>query len=128
MSDQSSLYGRVDEANNVFVFENGTERKVGQYPGVSGADALAYFERKYSDLDAQVRIFEQRVANKVDTHGLRKALQKIVAELVEPAAVGDARHAAETGLPRALRRQRRRGPRLRRERRGPRLPGRAVRQ
>ena len=89
MSDQSSTYGRVDEANNVFVFENGTERKVGQYPGVSGADALAYFERKYSDLDAQVRIFEQRVANKVDTHGLRKALQKIVAELVEPAAVGD---------------------------------------
>ena len=34
-------FGRVDEDNNVFVLEIGSERKVGQYPNVSADEALA---------------------------------------------------------------------------------------
>lgn len=81
-------FGRVDAENNVFVID-GTERKVGQYPGVTGEEALAYFERKFEDLAAQVRILEQRVANKVDSHGMKKMAAKLAEELKEPAAVGD---------------------------------------
>ena len=81
-------FGRVDAENNVFVTD-GTERKVGQYPGVTAEEALAYFVRKFEDLAAQVRILEQRVANKVDSHGMKKIAAKLVEDLKEPAAVGD---------------------------------------
>ncbi|WP_296631776.1 DUF349 domain-containing protein [Rhodoluna sp.] len=89
MSTTTNSFGRVDSENNVYVTESGSERKVGQYPNVPAADALAYFERKFADIEAQVRILEQRVANKVDAHGLKKAAQKLAEELKEPAAVGD---------------------------------------
>jgi hypothetical protein len=84
----TNQFGRVDAENNVFVTD-GTERKVGQYPGVTPEEALAYFVRKFEDLAAQVRILEQRVANKVDSHGLKKIAAKLIEDLKEPAAVGD---------------------------------------
>jgi hypothetical protein len=84
-----SSHGRVDEENNVYVFDNGSERKVGQYPGVSMEEALAYFERKFSELEANVRILEQRVKSKADAASISKAAQKLSADLAEPAAVGN---------------------------------------
>ena len=83
----TTQFGRVDAENNVFVID-GSERKVGQYPGVTPDEALAYFVRKFEDLAAQVRILEQRVANKVDSHGMKKIAAKLVEDLREPAAVG----------------------------------------
>lgn len=82
-------FGRVDAENNVYVLELGSERKVGQYPSVSAEEALAFFERKFADLEAQVRILEQRVKNKVDAANLPKQAQKLAADLIEPNAVGD---------------------------------------
>jgi hypothetical protein len=84
-----SSHGRVDEENNVYVFDNGSERKVGQYPGVSMEEALAYFERKFSELEANVRILEQRVKSKADAASISKAAQKLSADLAEPGAVGN---------------------------------------
>ena len=89
MSTSKNAFGRVDADNNVFVTVAGVERQVGQYPGVPAADALAYFERKFEGLAGQVRILEQRVANKVDAAGLKKEAAKLAEELAEPAAVGD---------------------------------------
>jgi len=85
----STPFGRVDAENFVYLIEGGVERQVGQYPGVSQEEALAYFERKFADLEAQVRILEQRVANKVDAQNLRKVATKLTADLAEPAAIGD---------------------------------------
>lgn len=82
-------FGRVDEENNVFVLELGSERKVGQYPNVSQADALAFFELKFADLEAQVRILEQRIKNNVSAPNLSEQLKKLTADLVSPNAVGD---------------------------------------
>lgn len=89
MTTTPSAFGRVDAESNVFVIEGGVERKVGQYPNVTPAEALAYFERKFGDLEAQVRILEQRVANKVDSHNLKKTAAKLVTDLESPAVVGD---------------------------------------
>lgn len=88
MSTQSK-FGRVDSDNNVFLIEKNSERRVGQYPNVTPEEAMAFYERKFADLEAQVRILEQRVASKVDTHLLKKAQQKLHAELAEPNVVGD---------------------------------------
>lgn len=89
MSPISNAFGRVDEENNVFVTDNGSERKVGQYPGVTPEEAFAYFERKFQELDSNVRILEQRVKNKADAGSIAKAAEKLNAELREPSAVGD---------------------------------------
>ena len=89
MYQATSTNGRVDEENNVYVFDNGSERKVGQYPGVTRDEALAYFERKFQELESNVRILEQRVKNKADAISIAKAAQKLTVDLVEPAAVGN---------------------------------------
>jgi len=85
----SSTHGRVDAENNVFVIDGGIERKVGQYPGVTEAEALAYFERKYSELESNVRILEQRLKNNADPSSIAKAAEKLSKDLLEPAAVGN---------------------------------------
>ena len=86
----SSEFGRVDQDNNVFVIEAGVERQVGQYPGVTSEEALAYFVRKFEDLEAQVRILEQRIASGVtDAKSLKTTHDHLVAELTEPKAVGN---------------------------------------
>ena len=86
----SNAFGRVDSENNVFVIEAGVERLVGQYPNVSEADALAYFVRKFQDLEAQVRILEQRLASGVtDAKSLKSAYDHLLVELKEPKAVGN---------------------------------------
>lgn len=82
-------FGRVDEDNNVFVLEIGSERKVGQYPNVSADEAMAFYERKFADLEAQVRILEQRVKNKIDASNIGQQASKLAADLVAPNAVGD---------------------------------------
>lgn len=89
MATNTTSFGRVDEENNVFVIEGGAERRVGQYPNVTPAEALAYYERKFTDLEAQVRLFEQRVKANADANSLKKSLQTLTLELMEPAAVGD---------------------------------------
>ena len=86
----SNAFGRVDADNNVFVIESGVERNVGQYPNVSPDEALAYFVRKYEDLEAQVRILEQRLASGItDAKSLKTAFDHLTAELKEPKAVGN---------------------------------------
>ena len=89
MSPISNEHGRVDNENNVFVIDNGAERKVGQYPGVTEAEAYAYFERKFQELEANVRILEQRVKNNADAASIATAAEKLTKDLVEPTAVGN---------------------------------------
>ena len=86
----SSEFGRVDEANNVYLIDGGQERIVGQYPNVPAEDALSYFTRKFDDLAAQVRTLEQRLAAGItDAKSLKTTRDHLKAELVEPKAVGN---------------------------------------
>jgi hypothetical protein len=83
-------FGRVDEKNNVFVIDKGTERLVGQYPDVSQDEALAFFTKKFDDLEAQVRILEQRISSGItDAKSLQTTHQHLTTELSEPKAVGN---------------------------------------
>jgi hypothetical protein len=87
---QTNEFGRVDDSNTVFVNDNGTERQVGQYPNVSAEEALSYFSKKFEDLEAQVRILEQRVAAGItDSKSLKAGHDALVKELKEPNVVGN---------------------------------------
>ena len=86
----SSEFGRVDEANNVYLIDGGQERIVGQYPHGPAEDALSYFTRNFADRAAQVRTLEQRLAAGItDAKSLKTTREHLKAELVEPKAVGN---------------------------------------
>jgi hypothetical protein len=50
---------------------------------------LAFYERKFAELEAQVRTLEQRIKNAVLASNLLAQFKKLSADLVEPNAVGD---------------------------------------
>lgn len=87
---EPAKWGRVDEEGNVFVVTDSGERRVGSYPGATPDEALAYFGRKYDELDGQVALLEQRLRS--TELAPREALAKIEqlrASVVEAPAVGD---------------------------------------
>ncbi len=82
-------FGHADSDGNVFITEAGVDRKVGQMPGKSPEEALAFYMRKFDDLATQVRILEQRVASGADIESVEKSHGKIAAELIGANVVGD---------------------------------------
>lgn len=85
----STSFGRVDDQNNVYVIDNGVERKVGQYAIGDQAAALAFYETRFADLEAQVKILEQRIIKAVDAKNLVATYEHLNKELVAPNVVGD---------------------------------------
>jgi predicted nucleic acid-binding Zn-ribbon protein len=83
-------HASVDENNNVYLIDGGEKKLVGQYPNVTAEEALAYFERKFHDLDAQIKILEQRVKSTTATpSAVEENLVAVEKELAEPKFVGD---------------------------------------
>ncbi|MBT0768970.1 DUF349 domain-containing protein [Kineosporia sp. J2-2] len=83
-------WGRADEDGTVWVKTADGERKVGQYPGVSQDEALAYFVRKYEDLAAQVSLLEQRVkAGQVSPADSETTIKRLEPSIRDANAVGD---------------------------------------
>ena len=89
MSIETS-HASVDENNNVYLIDGGEKTLVGQYPNVTAEEALAYFSRKYDDLEAQVRLLEQRIKTTSATpSAVEENLKAVEKELSEPKFVGD---------------------------------------
>lgn len=82
-------WGRVDENRTVFVREGDTEREVGQFPDGTAEEALAYYERKFADLEGAVTLLEARVARGTAGNDVAEIVAKLQQQLVEPAAVGN---------------------------------------
>ena len=89
MSTIQNEYSRVDENGNFYVLDAGTERLIGSQPAMTLESALAFYVKKFDDLEASVRLLEQRVKAKADVKSIQKSAQKLVAELESPAAIGD---------------------------------------
>ncbi len=87
--NETTPWGRVDETGTVYVTDGGTERAVGQYPDGTAEEALAYFTRKYTELEGQVRLLEQRAKAGAPANDVAKTVTALTAALVEPSAVGD---------------------------------------
>jgi hypothetical protein len=90
---EAARWGRVEGDGHVFLTVDGTEHAVGQYPGVSDDEALAYFARKYDDVVAQIVLLEQRVSSKAPTTDMQKTVTHLREQLAERNMVGDLRSA-----------------------------------
>lgn len=86
----SMAFGRVAEDGTVFVRTPEGEREVGSYPGASPTEALAYFARKYDDVNAQLDLLLHRVTQ-TDLSGkdAAEALTRMREQVAELRAVGD---------------------------------------
>lgn len=89
VSAVTTPWGRVDDTGVVYVRDGDGERAVGQYPDAPEAEALAYFERKYVDLAAQVGLLEQRARRGAPAADVARAVERLSASLENPTAVGD---------------------------------------
>ena len=88
-TDDRAPWGRVDDDGTVYVREGEGERAVGQYPDATPAEALAYYERKYTELNGQVTLLEQRVKRGASASDVAKTVKALHQQLAEPSAVGD---------------------------------------
>nr|WP_240471077.1 DUF349 domain-containing protein [Schaalia suimastitidis] len=85
---ETSEYGRIDEAGNVFVMDGDSERQIGAYPDEVPENPLGLYLRRFESLEATVKLFEDRL------HALApKEIDQTLATLREavelPAAIGD---------------------------------------
>ncbi|MHB1289709.1 DUF349 domain-containing protein, partial [Georgenia sp.] len=86
---EAAAWGRVDEDDGtVWVREEAGERSVGQYPGADREEALAFYVRRFLDIQAQVALFEMRLAN-ITPKEIDQTLTSLDESLKEPTAVGD---------------------------------------
>lgn len=89
MAENQAPWGRVDETGNVFVRTADGERTVGQYPDGTPEEALAYFERKFTELAGQVTLLEQRVKRGTAASDVAKTVESLKSSIAEANAVGD---------------------------------------
>jgi hypothetical protein len=88
-ANDQAPWGRVDETGTVFVREGDGERAVGQYPDGTPEEALAYFERKFTELAGHVTLLEQRAKGGAPAADIAKAVKTLSASISTANAVGD---------------------------------------
>ncbi|WP_104192801.1 DUF349 domain-containing protein [Cryobacterium sp. Y82] len=88
-------WGRVDETGTVYVREADGERAVGQYPDATPEEALAYFERKYVELNGQVTLLEQRARGGAPAADIAKSVSNLTVAVANANAVGNLAALAE---------------------------------
>lgn len=83
-------WGRITVEGDVFVRDTAGERHIGSWQAGSPQEGLAFYERRYEDLLAEVALLERRLATDADdiTH-LRKTGRHLAEQLVDAAALGD---------------------------------------
>jgi hypothetical protein len=89
ISSDQHPWGRVDETGTVYLREASGERVVGQFPDGTPEEALAYFERKFTDLAGQVTLLEQRVKRGASAADVGKAVSSLSSAIETANAIGD---------------------------------------
>ena len=88
-SENQAPWGRVDETGTVYVREGDGERVVGEYPDGTPEEALAYYERKFADLNGQVTLLEQRAKAGASASDIAKAVAHLTESVTGANAVGN---------------------------------------
>lgn len=92
MSEAASpaSFGRVSDDGTVYVRTADGERSVGQVPDTTPDEAMAFFVRRYENLDTEVGLLESRVRQgKMAPEEARKTIKQVRATITEANAVGD---------------------------------------
>lgn len=86
----SNEWGRVSADGTVYVRTTDGERVVGSWQADAPEDGLAFFARRFADLQTQVSLLEQRVASGATApDAAAAAARRLDEQVVSAAAVGD---------------------------------------
>lgn len=89
VANEGAPWGRVGDDGTVYVREGYGERAVGSYPDATPDEALAYFERKFVELQGQVALVEQRVRGGAPAADVAKTIAALTEAVASANAVGD---------------------------------------
>ena len=90
MTEQPTGFGRFDADGTVYVRTASGDVAVGQYTIGTPEEGLAFFERKFADLRAELLLAKQRIADgKASAEGITQLIARTRAELETPKMVGD---------------------------------------
>lgn len=90
VASESMKFGRVAEDGTVFVITPDGEREVGSYPDATHDEALAYFARKYDELNASAVLLLQRVVQTdLTVHDGHEGLRALREQVSGAHVVGD---------------------------------------
>ena len=90
MSTASDAWGRVADDGTVYVRTAEGERAVGSWQAGSPDEALAFFQRKFSALETEVSLLEQRVAaTDLSPAQAQASIGRLLAAVEDAHAVGD---------------------------------------
>jgi hypothetical protein len=89
MSELATEWGRVDSSGTVSVKLDGDWVTVGSFPDGTPEEAVALYQKKHSDLEAQVLLAEQRLKAGANAKDIQRSVDKLTTELATPASVGD---------------------------------------
>ncbi|MDR3152178.1 MAG: DUF349 domain-containing protein [Bifidobacteriaceae bacterium] len=83
-------FGRVDSDGTVWLIENGSERKIGEYKVKEPKDALKFYVKRYLDIVDRISLFEARMkVAKLKKSDIDASLANFHKELEKPSVVGD---------------------------------------
>lgn len=85
---QTTEFGRLDDSGNVWVKDGETERLIGGYPDGVPEDPFALYQRRFADLEATVKLFEDRLPS-LAPREIDQTVKTLREAVVEPAAIGD---------------------------------------
>ena len=90
MTEQPTGFGRYDADGTVYVRTPSGDVDVGQYTIGTPEEGLAFFERKFEDLRAELQLAKQRLADgRASADGIVQLIARTRAELETPRMVGD---------------------------------------
>lgn len=86
----TSEWGRVAEDGSVYVRTAEGERQIGSWAAGTPQEGLAFYQRKFDGLKAEVELLEKRLNNtNLDAKDADASIAKLREQLVEPHAIGD---------------------------------------
>ena len=87
-TEHSIDFGRIDSQGNVWVQDGDTERMIGSFPEGLPSDPFALYTRRYADLEATIKLFEDRLAS-LGPKEIDQTLATLKEAVEQPNAIGD---------------------------------------
>jgi len=89
MHDMSSEWGRINDDGTVFVKTADGEREIGSWQAGDAEAGLAYYTRKFEDLQTEVVLLSKRLESGGDARATKSAAMTLHASLPTAPAIGD---------------------------------------
>ena len=81
-------FARIDEDGTVYVKDGDDERVIGGFPEGIPSSPFALYERRYADLEATIKLFEDRLAS-LNPRDIDQTLATLREQVVSPNVIGD---------------------------------------